>query len=183
MNKTAVIGLLLALGGCASQSCDEPWSGSTCRAERLLQQNDLLQAKILVMVGDEDGHELAQALLERSARLDRHGETDLYQALLLIRREQPPAEVLRRLEKAAARRHPHAIALLYKIHHEPYLIEQPDSAKAAHYRAAYAELDVARSGYPSFGKALQLVDRLVAAPQALAGGEVPCSGECPEQGR
>ena len=56
-----LFGLLLTLGGCASQSCDRAWDDGGCRAERLLYQNDLMQAKILISVGDEDSYELAQA--------------------------------------------------------------------------------------------------------------------------
>ena len=98
MKKALLFGLFLALGGCASQSCDRVWSDS-CRAERLLYQNDLMQAKILISVGNEDGYELAQALLDRSARLDRRGETEFYQALLLIRQGPEPSEVLQLLEQ------------------------------------------------------------------------------------
>ena len=41
------LGLPLLLAGCASHSCDEPMSGEQCREERLLYQNDMLQAKML----------------------------------------------------------------------------------------------------------------------------------------
>ncbi|MDC6641625.1 hypothetical protein OEZ79_26015, partial [Leclercia adecarboxylata] len=60
MKKALLFGLLLTLGGCASQSCDRLWNDN-CRAERLLYQNDLMQAKILISIADEDSYELAQA--------------------------------------------------------------------------------------------------------------------------
>lgn len=53
MNKALVIITALGLAGCASHSCDEPWSGTSCRADRLLYQNDLLQAKILIAAGQK----------------------------------------------------------------------------------------------------------------------------------
>lgn len=168
MNKTLLFALTLTLGGCASTSprCDHSSSSEHCRTERLLYQNDLMQARILIAVANPDGYPLAAALLERSATLDWRGETDFYQALLSIRREQPATQVLPLLEQAAAKRHPHAIALLYKVYQEPFLIEQADSRRARHYREAYSELDVARSGYPSFEKALQVVTQLVETPPA-----------------
>ena len=62
---------------------------------------------------------------------------------------------------------------MYKIYAEPYLLETPDPLKAETYRARYAELDVAKSGYPSFEKALSLVGALVDQPAALAGAHAP----------
>lgn len=177
MKNALMIGLLLALGGCASQPCDQTDSG--CRAERLLYQNDLLQAKILIAIGDEGGYELADALLQRSARLDERGEIEFYQALLMIRQGPQPVEVLRLLEKARAKGHPHAIALLYKIYQEPYLLEERDTAKAEQYRQAYSELDVAQSGYPSFDKALELVSELVEPPPPIPERIDPCANRCP----
>ena len=166
MNKTLLIGLTLALGGCASTSpsCTGSLSSEHCRTERLLYQNDLMQARILIAVANPDGYPLAAALLERSAQFDQRGETDFYQALLAIRREQPATEILPLLEKAAAKHHPHAIALLYKVYEKPMLIDQPDPRRAQHYREAYSQLGVARSGYPSFEKALEVVTQLVEPP-------------------
>lgn len=175
MKNALVVGLLIALGGCASYSCDQP--GSACRAERLLYQNDLLQAKILISQVDEDGYELAHALLDRSARLDKRGETEFYQALLLIRQGPQQAEVLRLLERASDKGHPHAVALLYKIYQQPYLINEQQPEKAEAYRRAYAGLDVAQSGYPSFDKALELVSQLIEPPPP-AERVVPCPSHC-----
>ncbi len=179
MKNLWVIGLLIVLGGCASQPCDQSQSDSSCRAERLLYQNDLLQAKILIAIGDEDGYELADALLKRSARLDERGEIEFYQALLLIRQGPQPEQVLQLLEQARAKGHPHAVALLYKIYQEPYLLDERDAAKAELYRQAYAELDVAQSGYPSFDKALELVSQLVEPPPPIPERIDPCVNRCP----
>ncbi len=175
MKNALVVGLLMVLGGCASHSCDQP--GSACRAERLLYQNDLLQAKILISQADEDGYELAHALLDRSARLDKRGETEFYQALLLIRQGPQQAEVLRLLERAGDKGHPHAVALLYKIYQQPYLVDEQQPEKAESYRRAYAGLDVAQSGYPSFEKALELVSQLI-EPPPQAEWVVPCPSHC-----
>lgn len=182
MKKAMLFGLLLTLGGCASQSCDVAWNDS-CRAERLLYQNDLMQAKILISIGDEDSYELAQALLDRSAKLDRRGETEFYQALLLIRQGPETSEVLQLLEKAKAKGHPHAVALLYKIYQEPYLLEEADHARAERYKQAYSELDVALSGYPSFDKSLELVNQLVAPPPPSVPYQAPCPQHCLNQSR
>lgn len=159
----SVLGLVLLLGGCASPSCDPSLSDSPCHAQRLLRQNDMLQAKMIIASGDLDNYDLAQALLDRMAREDTAGEVDFYQALLLIHQGPQVSEVLKLLERSAAAGHPHATALLYKIQAEPYLLAEADPGQAQAYRAAYAELDVAKSGYPSFDQALQLVNRLVMA--------------------
>ena len=87
------------------------------------------------------------------------------------------------LEKAKRKGHPHAVALLYKIYQEPYLIEQADPIRAEGYRQAYGELDVARSGYPSFDKSLELVDQLVAPPPPSVPYQAPCPQHCLEQSR
>jgi len=178
MKNALVIGLLVVLGGCASQPCDEHGSEDSCRAERLLYQNDLLQAKILISIGDENGYELADALLERSAPLDQRGETEFYQALLLIRQGPQPQQVLELLEQARAKGHPHAVALLYKIYQEPYLLNERNAAKAEEYRQAYSTLDVAQSGYPSFEKAVELVTQLVEPPPPLPERKDPCANRC-----
>ncbi|MBM7060642.1 hypothetical protein JQX08_07960 [Pseudomonas sp. UL073] len=167
MGKWMLLTLSLLLAGCASHSCDdEPLSGTPCRDERLLHQNDMLQAKLLIASGDLENYELARALLNRAAADDTSGEVPFYQAVLLIREGPQVDEVLQLLETAAGRGHPHATALLYKVYAEPYLISEADPIRAQSYRAAYAELDVAKSGYPSFEQALRVVDGLLAAPTA-----------------
>lgn len=117
-------------------------SCATCRQdsdrEKLLYENDMLQAKLIIVANDRDRLPLAQALLERAARDDRL------------------------LERSAERRYPLANAMLYKIYAEPFLLPRADIPKAETYRQAYAELPVARSGYPSFERARQVVDRLLA---------------------
>ena len=179
MKTTLLIGLLLALGGCASQSCGQPWNDDSCRAERLLHENDLLQAKILISTANEEGYELADALLKRASAQDRDGETDFYQALLAIRQGPQTEVVLQHLEDAQQKGHAHAIALLYKIHQEPYLIAERDPLMADRYRQAYGKLDVALSGYPSFEKALELVSNLVADPPRLQ--PRPCPLHCRQE--
>lgn len=169
MKKWIVLGLCLGLSGCATSQCDRPWSGSSCEERRLLFENDLLQAKILVVSGDLDSLELADALLKRAAPMDDTGETEFYQALRLIRLGPQPEEVIPLLEQAAKRNHPHAIALLYKIYADPYLVTQADPEKTERYREAYSRLDVAKSGYPSFEKALSIVDILVSPPPEAPG--------------
>ncbi|WP_070886815.1 hypothetical protein M1D96_07710 [Pseudomonas sp. D1-3] len=157
--------LSLMLAGCASPTtCDEPLSGDSCRDRQLLYQNDMLQAKMLVMSGDMESHELANALLRRAASEDERGEVEFYQAILMIREGPQTDEVLAKLEAAADKQQPYAVALLYRIWSQPYLVDEADPIRAEEYRADYAELDVAKSGYPSFEKALELVDGLVQMP-------------------
>lgn len=156
--------LSLMLAGCASTSCDEPLSGDSCRDRQLLHQNDMLQAKLLVASGDMETHELASALLRRAESEDELGEVAFYQAILMIREGPQTDEVLSKLEDAAQQHQPYAVALLYKIWSEPFLVNEADPIRAEQYRADYAELDVAKSGYPSFEKALELVNGLVRTP-------------------
>lgn len=171
------LGLAVTLAGCTTGPCGTPWSDNGRREARLLQENDLIQAKMLVAAADPDGYELADALLTRASPRDKTGETEFYRAVLMIRQEAQPDDIVRQLEHAAKKEHPHAIALLYKVYSEPYLVENADTEKAAHYRAAYGELDVAKSGYPSFQKALDLVSALVATPPTMAGAEAGLESE------
>ena len=168
----AAIALSQLLAGCSTNAgnpCDEPLSGEACRQERLLYQNDMLQAKLLIASGDLANYELAEALLSRAMEQDERGEASFYMALLKIKEGPQVDEVLPLLEKAAEAGQPYAVALLYKIWSEPFLVEQADPDKARHYQQAYGSLDVARSGYPSFEKATALVNALLNEPPAVAG--------------
>lgn len=167
MRIPLALGLLAVLGGCAATPppCDLSRPDSACRQQHLLQQNDLLQAKILVTSGDEDGFELARALLDRAEEHDERGEVDFYRGLLAIRSGASAQAILDPLEASAEQGHPHAVALLYKAYSDPYLITAADPQRARRYREAYGELDVARSGYPSFEQALEIVERLLQPPR------------------
>lgn len=165
MTRWFFLGIALALGGCAAMPCEPPRLDN--HSQRLLRENDLMQAKLLVTSGPQSGLELADALLARNASQDPRGEVALYQAVSRIRQRAPLADILAPLEQAAERGHPHALALLYKIHNEPFLAPQADRARALRYRQAYGELDVAKSGYPSFPRALMVVDQLVNPPARL----------------
>jgi hypothetical protein len=163
MNKWILFCVLLGLGGCASHRCDNHFnsnssdslSDSPCRADHLLYQNDMLQAKLMVSAGGHENAELAKALLKRAASRDQSGEAEFYQAVLLIRDGNDPAEATRLLKQAARQQHPLAIALLAQ------LLAGSDQQAAQQYRAEYAELDVAKSGYPSFEQAQRVADRLI----------------------
>ncbi|MEB0122143.1 hypothetical protein QN391_15770 [Pseudomonas sp. CCI1.2] len=165
MNKWMMFCALLFLGGCAhcgnsdnfNSNSEKSLSGSPCRAQYLLYQNDMIQAKLLVGARGNENTELAKALLQRAARQDQSGEAEFYQAVLLIRAEGNPSESSDLLEQAAKRKHPLAIALLS----QRLIISDPKQAER--YRAQYAELDVATSGYPSFEQAQYVADGLIAA--------------------
>ncbi|AGI23729.1 hypothetical protein H681_09275 [Pseudomonas sp. ATCC 13867] len=166
-----ILGLSLLLAGCSSSAtapCDAPVNSQRCHVERLLYRNDMLQAKMLIASGDLGNYELAAALLDRARANDVRGEASFYRALLKIKEGPQVDEVLPLLEQAAGAGQPYAVALLYKIWSEPYLVDNADPNKARRYQHAYASLDVARSGYPSFEQALTLVDGLLAAPSAVA---------------
>lgn len=169
---TFLLALSLPLGliGCSSSPsapCDEPMSGERCRDERLLYQNDMLQAKLLIASGDLANYELADALLDRAQATDVRGEASFYKALLKIKEGPQVDEVLELLERAANAGQPYAVALLYRIWSEPYLVPEADPAKARLYQESYANLDVAKSGYPSFEKALALVNAMLAEQPAI----------------
>lgn len=174
MKTPLVIGFALALTGCSNiNTCHFYWSWNDeaqCHKQHLLYQNDLMQAKILITSGDKQGLELASALLDRlqSQEQDQRGEIFFYRALLGIRQNPTNTpDIIQNLEQAAALQHPHAVALLYRIYDEPYLIKTRDAAKADQYRKAYTQLDVARSGYPSFEQALAVTKRLFVTPNSL----------------
>lgn len=172
MNKWTILCTLLCLGGCASHRCDHSnnfnsnsegsLGGSPCRAEHLLYQNDMLQAKLMVSAGGRENTELAKALLGRAASRDQSGEAEFYQAVLLIREGTDPSESIRLLKQAARQQHPLAIALLAQQ------LASTDQQQAQQYRADYADLDVAKSGYPSFEQAQKVADGLIAmGPRGL----------------
>lgn len=163
MIRWILVAAALALAGCAATPCEPPALDSA--TQRLLQENDLMQARLLVTSGPQSSLELADALLARIAEPDPRGEVALYRAVSLIRQRAPLASILPPLERAAERRHPHALALLYKIYNEPFLAPRADRSRALRYRQAYGELDVAKSGYPSFPRALMVVDQLVNPPR------------------
>jgi hypothetical protein len=167
MIKWMFLVALLGLAGCATQSCEPP-AALDKQTQRLLFNNDMLQAKLLITSGDLEHLPLADALLERNIAQDSRGEIAFYQAISRIRQAAPVDQILDALQRSASRQHPHAVALLYKMYNEPFLLARADRAKAAEYRAAYADLDVAKSGYPSFSRALMVVDRLVNPPPEFA---------------
>jgi hypothetical protein len=154
---------LISLGGCASHGCDsdlpdsEP-AGSACHDQYLLYRNDMLQAKLLISQADPLQYELADALLRRAALDDSSGEADFYQAVLLIREQGAQQDIIEHLQDAASYEHPLAIALLSQQ------LTLRDPKQAERYRARYAELDVAKSGYPSFEQALVVIRNLVIPP-------------------
>ncbi|MFK3970384.1 hypothetical protein ACI2KS_06595 [Pseudomonas sp. NPDC087358] len=157
MNKWIFLGALLCLGlgGCATRGCDTSAPGSPCRADYLLYQNDMLQAKLLINERREENYELANALLSRAARQDKSGEAEFYQAVLLLRQNTDDSQVNALLQDSADRRYPLAIALLAQ---RTAIFDQK---KAIAYRSQYDQLDVAKSGYPSFPQALIVVNKLV----------------------
>jgi hypothetical protein len=147
--------LCLGLGGCATHGCDTSTVDSPCRADYLLYQNDMLQAKLLINERRQENYELASALLKRAARQDKTGEAEFYQAVLLLRLNADESQVNEMLQDSADRKYPLAIALLAQQ------AGMRDQEKARAYRLKYDELDVAKSGYPSFPQALIVVNRLV----------------------
>jgi hypothetical protein len=157
MNKRMIIGALLSLGltGCATHGCDVALAGSTCRAQYLLYQNDMLQAKILINDRQAESDELASALLGRAEPEDTTGEAAFYQAILLIRQHASPTLIDDKLDDSADANYPLAIALLAQR------AGMHDQAKAEAYRVRYEKLDVAKSGYPSFPQALIVVNQLI----------------------
>lgn len=163
MKNWMLFGALIYLGGCASHHCengssDNQTADDNCRAERLLYQNDMLQAKLLISEDNRENYELAEAILRRAGVDDASGEAEFYQAVLLIRQQADQKQIIQLLETAANNRHPLAIALLSQQ------LSVSDPKRAEHYRAEYAQLDVAKSGYPSFDQALVVIRGLVIPP-------------------
>lgn len=75
--------------------------------------------------------------------------------MLLIRQGADELQVTDRLKESADRKYPLAIALLAER------TAVLDQEKAKVYRSRYDELDVAKSGYPSFAQALIVVNKLI----------------------
>ena len=143
-------------------------SCATCRQdsdrEKLLYENDMLQAKLIIVANDRNRLPLAQALLERAARDDRSGEADFYQAVLIARRDGQASDcerITRLLERSAERRYPLANAMLYKIYAEPFLLPRADIPKAETSSPGLRRA-AGRARLPSFERARQVVDRLLA---------------------
>ena len=124
---TAMLGISLLLAGCSSATiapCEASMGSQRCHVERLLYRNDMLQAKMLIASGDPGNYELAGALLDRAQPFDERGEVSFYKALLKIKEGPQVSEVLPLLEHAADAGQPYAVALLYKVWSEPYLVAQ-----------------------------------------------------------
>ncbi len=156
MKKWMLIVSLLGLGGCATpHDCNTSMVGSQCRADYLLFQNDMLQAKWVINQRHPENYELANALLSRAAHQDNSGEARFYQAVLMLRMKLDDEKVNDLLQDSADRKYPLALALLAQR------VGMHDQEKARAYRAAYEKLDVAKSGYPSFDQALVVVNALV----------------------
>lgn len=151
------------LGGCASQGCVSQAPGSACRVDRILYENDMLQAKLLIVAGDPQNDELTQALLQRAEHQDKSGESQFYQAVVLIRQHSELPPVLSLLKDSAQQGHPLAIVLLVQMYSQLSTIRDPAMAKQ--YRDSYDHLDVSKSGYPSYEKALGVVNSLVKLPE------------------
>ncbi|TFZ38503.1 hypothetical protein EWW49_04230 [Pseudomonas syringae] len=160
MKNWMLFGALVYLGGCASHHCengpnDSQLTDSPCRAEHLLYQNDMLQAKLLISEDNRENYELAEAMLRRAALDDASGEAEFYQAVLLIRQQADQKQIIDLLQTAAKHKHPLAIALLSQQ------LSVSDPKLAERYQAEYAQLDVAKSGYPSFEQALLVIRGLI----------------------
>jgi hypothetical protein len=161
MKNWMLLGAMIYLGGCASHGCNDSFNeshltDSKCRADHLLYQNDMLQAKLLLSENDRKHDELTMALLQRAAKQDASGEAEFYEAVLLIRQHGDQQKIVDLLQDAADRKHPLAIALLTQQ------LSMTDQKKSARYRAEYDQLDVAKSGYPSFEQAVQVLNELIA---------------------
>lgn len=148
----ALLGLSLSLVACAGHSPEE---------RQQAYREDMLQAKLLIASAEPVNYGQADALLEKARGGDAHGEVAFYQALLKIRRHAPAGDILPLLERAAGAGQPYAVALLYRIYSESLLGQPADAFKAEQYRQAYADLDVAKSGYPGFERAQQIVQSLL----------------------
>jgi hypothetical protein len=116
----------------------------------------MLQAKLLLSENDRKHDELTMALLQRAAKQDASGEAEFYEAVLLIRQHGDQQKIVDLLQDAADRKHPLAIALLTQQ------LSLTDQKKSARYRAEYDQLDVAKSGYPSFEQAVEVLNELIA---------------------
>lgn len=147
-----LLGLPLLLAACASHDPD---------VQQQAYRQDMLQAKLLIASANPANYEQANSLLESAKGQDKRGEVTFYEALLKIRQKAPAEDVLPLLERAADAGQPYAVALLYRIYSQPMLVQQADALKAEHYRQAYANLDVAKSGYPSFERAQEIVEMLL----------------------
>lgn len=126
----------------------------------LLRQNDLLQAKLLILGSGEEQLRLADALLMRNGGSSLDGEVEFYRAVIAIKQGPQTDDVLELLNQSAAKRYPLAFALLYRIYSEPFLLPEADPIQAQTYKSGYAELAVAKSGYPSFDKAVEVTRQL-----------------------
>jgi len=143
MKNWMLFGALVYLGGCASHHCengpnDSQLTDSPCRAEHLLYQNDMLQAKLLISEDNRENYELAEAMLRRAALDDASGEAEFYQAVLLIRQQADQKQIIDLLQTAAKHKHPLAIALLSQQ------LSVSDPKRAKRYQAEYAP----RATYP-----------------------------------
>jgi hypothetical protein len=162
MKKWMLPLLCVSLAGCALGGHHEATETPPLSAEQitLLRQNDLLQAKLLVLGGSEEQLKLADALLLRNGGSSADGEVEFYRAVIAIKQGPQTDDVLELLNASADRHYPLAYALLYRMYTDPFLVPEADPIQAQTYKSAYGDLPVARSGYPSFDKAVEVTRQL-----------------------
>ena len=162
MKKWMLPLLCVSLAGCSLGGHHEAAYTRPLSAEQttLLRQNDLLQAKLLVLGGSEEQLKLADALLLRNGGTSADGEVEFYRAVIAIKQGPQTDDVLELLNASADHRYPLAYALLYRMYTDPFLVPEADPIQAQTYKSAYGELAVAKSGYPSFDKAVEVTRQL-----------------------
>ena len=162
MKKWMLPLLCVSLAGCSLGGHHEAADTRPLRADQttLLRQNDLLQAKLLVLGGSEEQLKLADALLLRNGGTSADGEVEFYRAVIAIKQGPQTDDVLELLNASADHRFPLAYAPLCRLYPVPLLVPEADPIQAQTYKSAYGELAVAKSGYPSFDKAVEVTRQL-----------------------
>ncbi len=96
MKKWMLPLLCVSLAGCSLGGHHEAAETRPLSAEQttLLRQNDLLQAKLLVLGGSEEQLKLADALLLRNGGTSADGEVEFYRAVIAIKQGPQTDDVL-----------------------------------------------------------------------------------------
>ena len=117
---------------CLSLTCNADVQGD--------YKTSLLLAKMIIIERNDASYDLAESLLDDVQPYDESGDVELFKALLHIRKNMQPSEtdeILELLNDSADKVNPLALALLFKIYSEPFLLSQPDKEKAELYKDRY----------------------------------------------
>lgn len=129
------------------------------------EEGMLLQAKLMVTRRDIGPNELnyTYRILEKIENKSLESEVSFYKALILIKTESMNYPlIVDLLEGSVEKGHPLAIALLYKINFDPFLLEEKNINESKALKTMYENLYRKKEVSADFNTALSAVNKMIA---------------------